>query len=186
MCCLPSYVSDQSDKCQFGVLQQIAEGLAMTAVHHPHQGMTEVDMFSSPDDKKIIRSINAVLLNFDLPSASSTSTAAPRNFLGLASALFSDDSLSQSSLGLKGGVPIGDYGITLRSAGLRIAQHVSAWFDAWMDGLSQDGAENQLALMVEDVLLTVTAWYGVTGWGKRQPGQVMHNSFIAFVNHPSP
>ncbi|VDB95953.1 unnamed protein product [Peniophora sp. CBMAI 1063] len=165
---------------EFGVLQQIAEGLAMTAVHHPHQGMTEVDMFASLEDKKIMREIKSVLLNFELASAIVIErTTAPRNFLGLASALLSDESLSLESLGLKGGVPVGDYGITLRSAGPRIARHVAAWYDAWMDGVPADKAESQLALMVEDVLLTVTTWYAAAGWGKRRPDQVTHNSFIA-------
>ncbi|KZV73347.1 hypothetical protein PENSPDRAFT_574842 [Peniophora sp. CONT] len=165
---------------EFGVLQQVAEGLAMTAVHHPHQGMSEVDLFAaSPEDRKTIREINAVILNFDLPSASFTSTLASKNFFGLVAALLSDDSLSQGSLGLKGGPPLGDYGVTLRGAGLRIAGHVSAWFDAWMDGVPAEKVESQIALMVEDVLLTVTAWFAVAGWGKRSPDQVMHNSFIS-------
>lgn len=42
----------------------------MTAVHHPHQGMGAVDLLSSPEDKKIMREINSILLNFELPSAS--------------------------------------------------------------------------------------------------------------------
>lgn len=155
----------------------------MTAVHHPHQGMGAVDLFSSPEDKKIMREINSILLNFELPSASLVSSvAAPKNFLGLATALFSDESLSLESLGLKGGMPAGDYGITFRKAGLRIVQYVAAWFDAWMSGVSAEQAENQLAVMVEDVLLTVTVWYAVAGWNKRRPDQVMHNSFIAYVD----
>lgn len=132
-----------------------------------------------------MRKIHAVILNFELPSTSSTgSNIVPNNFLGLVTALLGDDSLSQGSLGLNGGPPVGDYGLTLRRAGLRIAQHVSAWFDTWMDGVPAEQVDSQLASMVEDVLLTVTVWYAASGWGKRRPDQVMHNSFIALVSLP--
>lgn len=143
---------------EYGITQQIADGLAYTAIHPAVQGsILPSEFFTSPDP---------LLRGF---SSNTPSTSRPP-FLSFLSELLSDTRLSSAALELPHeDMPGGpSYAAVLRSPAGRIVRELTdKWYDSWTAGVSDEELEERLGDMVEDVLLGNTVIYAVCGYAAK-------------------
>lgn len=143
---------------EFGIIQQIADGLAHTAIHHAKQGsILPAEFFKSPD-----------------PLLRGLSSSAPRKsrppFLSFVSQLLSDTRLAPASLKLPHeDMPAGPTYAAANKAGAGevVKELADKWYDAWIVGVSDDGLEDRIEGMVEDVLVSAAVMYGISGYAAK-------------------
>ncbi|KAI0315492.1 hypothetical protein OF83DRAFT_1199907 [Amylostereum chailletii] len=144
---------------EFGVAQQVAEGLAQAAIHPAHQTeMIPLSFFdTSLTPNPFLRGLSE--------TTQSNAPAAPKPSFNFHTTILTDPALSPSALDLSLG-PRGYEGV-VASGGPTILKHVNAWYDGWLAGVADEDLEPTLERMVEEVVFGNVLWYGVCGWALR-------------------
>ena len=143
---------------EFGITQQIADGLAHTAIHPARQGsLLPPEFFTSPDP--LFRG-----------SFSSKPSASRPAFLSLLADLLADPRLSGETLNLPHDAE--ELGLTYRAilkteAGAVVRELTNKWYDAWIVGVGEEELEKRIEGMVEDVLVTCALMYGISGYAAK-------------------
>ncbi|KZV67427.1 hypothetical protein PENSPDRAFT_754925 [Peniophora sp. CONT] len=138
---------------EFGIIQQIADGLAHTAIHPAKQSsILPPELFTSPDP---------LLRGF----SSSKAAASRPPFLFFVEKLLADSRLTPSALKLpREGMPSP---MTHDGAGEVVKKIVDKWYDAWVVGAKDQELEGRIEGMVEDVLLSAAVMYGIPGYATK-------------------
>ncbi|KAI0028806.1 hypothetical protein K488DRAFT_89369 [Vararia minispora EC-137] len=149
---------------EFGVVQQVAEGLAQTAIHPDYQTpTTPLYLFTTAD--KYGRGLSRL----ELPSRN----AGPPPLLSFHQVLATDPRFTPAALGFKrpvdgdsieGGV---SYFKTIQNTGPTVMELVNEWYDRWIVGVPEGELEDRLEKMVEDVIVGNVYWYTVSGYAAR-------------------
>ncbi|KAA1470822.1 hypothetical protein DENSPDRAFT_818604 [Dentipellis sp. KUC8613] len=169
---------------EFGVKGQLAEGLAMTAVHPPMQTpVVPFSLFSSHPD---FASTPSVALLKRLASLTLTSQPAssppPKPTFRLHQRLLADPAFAAGTA-VEAGSPK-KYETFIARSGDRIHALVTEWYEEWLDGATTaEEVERRLEVMVEEVVWGNVLWYGVGGWAG--PGKKAGEKFNAdfFLMH---
>ncbi|VDC05665.1 unnamed protein product [Peniophora sp. CBMAI 1063] len=145
---------------EFGIQQQIAEGLAHAAVHPTYEADAfSPDLFTSADP--YARGLSGTV--------NSTSKERP-SYLSLLFDVLSDQRLGPEGLDLPFEEKPGEQTfLALTKAGgpKMVSELVNKWYDSWTVGMSDDELEDRIEGMVEDAVLTVSVVYGVGGYAAK-------------------
>lgn len=154
---------------ELGIVQQIAEGLAQTAIHPPQASHWQSDAFSSEP-----------FTSADPYARGLSATSSPQKpppFLSLLADALSDKRLQPEGLDLPFEEKPGEQ--TLRAMiqagiGKLVDELVNKWYDSWTVGISEGELEGRLEGMVEDAVLTTSMIYGVGGFAAK--GDLVFNA----------
>ena len=154
---------------EYGIVQQIADGLAHTAVHPAYQGsILPPDLFKASDP---------LLRGF----SSSKGTSRPP-FLTFISQILSDSRFTVAALKLPNeNMPGGpSYEAVLRSgAGQIVKELTDKRYDSWTVGVSDEELEDRIESMVEDVLVGSALLYGVGGFAAKGD-RIFNADFVTY------
>ncbi|KAI0262048.1 hypothetical protein BC834DRAFT_892786 [Gloeopeniophorella convolvens] len=163
---------------EFGIPGQVAEGLALTAVHQNKQSeIVPTSLFSKPREGGTLAGL-ASRLTFSRKVAvfheKGPTFAILRQIREHPK--FSDDVLG----------PHGDvkrmYPDFLKNTGDAINELVNKWSDEWLEGTRNDAdIEKRLEGMVEEIIWTNVVWFGVGGWQSRGDRAFNADFFIAHL-----
>lgn len=145
---------------EFGIKQQIAEGLAYTAIHESlHGSAFPSELFTT--EEPYARGLSG--------KTTSMSTERPP-FLSLLADVLSDKRLTPEALDLPFEENPGlDTFLTMLKAGAGkvVSELVSKWYDSWTVGVNEEELEDRLEGMVEDTVLTMSLIYGAAGFAAK-------------------
>ncbi|KAF8260911.1 hypothetical protein EI94DRAFT_1705947 [Lactarius quietus] len=166
---------------EFGILGQIAQGLAQAAVHEANQiEVIPPSHFVSP---AIDTELSNLMHRLEIAD-SGTSAPAPekRPTFSFHRRIRDDPAFAvelPSSLFLH-------YTAVMKSAGSAIHDLVREWSEEWLAGVgTRADAEARLKGMVEEVVWGNVIWYGIGGWATRgTEGRGFNADFFMWV-HPS-
>lgn len=156
---------------EYGIIQQIADGLAHTAIHPAEQDSILPAEFFSPTDP--------LLRGF----SSSKPAASRPPFLSFVAQLLTDSRLTPAALKLpREDFPAQSaYAAALKSgAGEVVKELTDIWYDAWTVGVSDQELEDRLGSIVEDVLVGSAVMYGVAGYAAKGD-RVFNADFFGYV-----
>ncbi|KZV76470.1 hypothetical protein PENSPDRAFT_680138 [Peniophora sp. CONT] len=157
---------------EFGIQQQIAEGLAHAAIHPPW----EADAFSP----ELFTSADPYARG--LSGAVGSAKEHPP-FLSLLADVLSDQRLTPEALNIPFEEKPGEQTfIALMTAGAAkvVSELVNNWYDSWTVGVSEDELENRFEGMVEDAVLTMSMMYGAGGFAAK--GNRVFNACFATMH----
>lgn len=154
---------------EYGIKQQLAEGLAYTAIHDSmHSSAFSNELFATADP--YARGLSGL----------SNVTKERPPFLSLLADILADKRLTPEALDLPfEDKPGGDTFFTLIKAGAGkvVGELVNKWYDSWTAGMNEEELEDRLEGMVEDVVLTMSLIYGAGGFAAKG-GRVFNACFI--------
>lgn len=156
---------------EYGIIQQIADGLAHTAIHPADQvSLLPAEFFNHPDP--FLRGLSSEARQKSRPP-----------FLSFVAQLLSDSRLTPAALKL----PYEKYPqqeaymTALESgAGTVVKELTDIWYDAWTADVGEAEMEERVEGMVEDILVTCALFYGVGGYAARG-NRVFNADFFAYV-----
>ena len=145
---------------EFGIKQQIAEGLAYTAIHESMQ--------TSAFPGKLFTTADPYARG--LSGADSLKHKEQPPFLPLLKSVLSDERLTPEALDLPfeenpGGQTF--FALMAAGAGEIVSELVGKWYDSWTTGVGDEQLEDRLEGMVEDAVLTMALIYGAGGFAAR-------------------
>lgn len=149
---------------EFGILGQLAEGLAQTATHPDHQ----TRLFPPALFKQDV--VNSILNNFASLALSSPSPAAPLR----PTFSFHQRVLEEPAFAPGAAVSpdvMYKFKPVIEKVGDRIHQLVTEWYEGWLKGADSEAEiERRLEIMMEEVVFGNVMWFGVSGWAWRGNG----------------
>ncbi|KZV76471.1 hypothetical protein PENSPDRAFT_731080 [Peniophora sp. CONT] len=141
---------------EFGIKQQLAEGLAYSAIHDSWHGSAfPQELFTTADPYAR-----------GLSGATSSKTNERPPFLTLLADILADKRLAPEALDLPFEEKPGEQtfvALMQAGAGKVVEELVSRWYDSWTAGVSEEELEERLEGMVEDTVLTMSLIYGAGG-----------------------
>ncbi|KAI0312661.1 hypothetical protein OF83DRAFT_1086870 [Amylostereum chailletii] len=154
---------------EFGIVQQVAEGLAQTAIHLAHQTpVIPHSLFeASSEHTGVLSGFSKAISSMKIVSDPSKATFDnPKPFFVFHQALLDDTRLTPDALHISPASTKG-YETVVKSIGGVISQYADEWVERWTEGVAEKDLEERLRGMVEEALFGTTLWYGVGGWAAR-------------------
>ncbi|KAI0300670.1 hypothetical protein B0F90DRAFT_1566309, partial [Multifurca ochricompacta] len=150
---------------EFGVLGQVAEGLANAAVHKSEQ--TEVvspSFFAKSPEPGILAGLTSTLSFLRIAPPSLEEKRPTFAFLRR---IRDHPKLTPSVIG-SSQEEASQYTVVLESSGELVVQLVNEWAEEWLDGTCSDAdVEKRLEGMVEEVAWGNVIWFAIGGWEAR-------------------